>query len=179
MTTETHTTIIIDVSGSHRRLVHETEAFLSEEGGDGRFSVWVFNTKIVQLAENIKSTGVLRLLDEYHRPYGSTALYDAVGGVVSRSPPGERIVIITDGEDTKSVEWTYERMVKIINRSGCEMVYIGCGIADYRTIKPRHVDVLRSTPPTRTINTARNSNIFINSDDKSPVMYSSGSSTDS
>ncbi len=82
---------------------------------DYRVSVTLFDTEVVQLHRDLSISYVPTLTTKEYEPSGMTALYDAVGrtladqkGDVSKDDKA-MVVIITDGEENSSQEYTQEQ----------------------------------------------------------------------
>lgn len=173
MSDKKHTTIAIDISGSSDKIMERVKEFIVSEIHEP-ISLWVFNNKLTQVSDRISGVEALKLLDDQaYTPNRSTALYDTVGYIVSNAQPWDRIVIATDGIDTKSKTWTHEGILELINASELEITCIGCLLDDYKTCRAMFVSRLRSTVINTRISAMRITLPLLNTNDESPVMLES------
>ena len=153
MTKENFTSInvIVDESGSMGHLVKDTvggfNKFLSDQKdvpGDAVFTLCLFSTKHNLPFDFVKLAHVPALTDKAYRPGGSTALLDAVGTTInhvgaklSAMPEEERpskviFLIITDGEENASKEFTKEQVASMVSHQrdvyNWEFVFMGANI---------------------------------------------------
>jgi hypothetical protein len=138
-------TFVLDESGSMRSL--ETEArqgfndYLADQvshGGQTWWTLTTFNQRARTRFAAIPGAEVRPLASDYS-PSGMTALYDAVGSAVTKTQAyletlaGERpsdviVVILTDGMENASQQWTSRQVVDLITEaedSGWQFVFLG------------------------------------------------------
>lgn len=137
--------IVLDRSGSMQSVKTDTEgglkAFLAEQAdapGDTTVSLYQFDTEYEPVYEN---KALADVPDFTLAPRGGTALLDAVGRTITAvgaqlaaEPEGERpaevvVVILTDGEENSSREFTGTTVKKMINEQqdvyGWKFVFLG------------------------------------------------------
>src|SRR5688500_13147998 len=131
---ETDVTVILDRSGSMEAIASDViggfNQFLTDQQrqpGDCRLTLVQFDDQyeVVYLARPIGDAS--RLTKNTFEPRGSTALLDAIGCTIDTTgtrlaalPEAERphrvlVVIITDGEENASVDYTRERVFDMIS----------------------------------------------------------------
>lgn len=138
-------TFVLDESGSMGSI--ETEArqgfndYLEDQIGHGGKTWWTlttFNQKARTRFAAIPGAEVRPLAEDYS-PSGMTALYDAVGSSVTKTQAyletlgGERpsdviVVILTDGMENASQQWTDRQVVDLITEaedSGWQFIFLG------------------------------------------------------
>lgn len=141
----THITIVLDRSGSMASILDDTQKgfdyFIKEQKkviGDCSFTLVQFDTvyEFVYNAVNLQSVGRLTL-----KPRGGTALLDAVGRAINETgdylkelpefnrPEKVIFVIITDGEENSSKEYTKQKVRGMIEHQSTkyswQFVYLG------------------------------------------------------
>lgn len=141
---EAHIAILLDETGSMELNKLETytgfNGYLEQCAEDkkltkAKFSFTRFNTlgvKVERKAVNLAS--MPRLNAENYRPQASTNLYDAIGETIRSleeiAKHGALMVIITDGQENSSKEFTKESIRKLITEKeaqGWAFVYLGAG----------------------------------------------------
>ena len=133
---------IVDRSGSMWKIKTETEqAFdgyvADQRGQDGRANLTLvqFDTKI---ETDYRSKPLIAVPPLHLQPRGLTALYDAIGITIvdlgtriaklERRPGKVVVVILTDGEENSSKEWTADmlkRAVQARKNEGWTFIYLG------------------------------------------------------
>lgn len=141
----TEVILILDRSGSMQTIKSDVEGGLKtffedqkKKSGDCRVSLYQFDTEYEPVFENIdiQRVGSISLT-----PRGGTALFDAIGRTVNavgdrlnktpenEKPAGVMIVVITDGEENSSREFTQEQVKKMIkhqtDKYSWDFVFIG------------------------------------------------------
>ncbi len=132
----TYIGLLVDRSGSMNTIKHDMEGgintFLKEQAtqpGEARITLAQFNTVFDKVYTNtpIKSVSSYTLI-----PRGATALNDAVGRLITEmgeqfaaspeeSRPGKVVVVIvTDGYENSSHEWTTQQIKDLITRQRTE-----------------------------------------------------------
>lgn len=126
-------TIVLDRSGSMESIADDTigsfNAFLKDqqkEPGQAQLSLVLFDHEYTPVHSAVPLASVPRLTAATFQPRGSTALLDAIGRTIlatgqrlSAMPELERpervvFVIITDGQENSSREFTRERIFEMI-----------------------------------------------------------------
>lgn len=145
-----HAHIVLDRSGSMEGRatnvidsVNEyVKALASDDDIDARISLTLFDSPsfgdpaIDLIADNVKVKEFKKLDKATYVPRGGTPLNDAIGKVVAdmsaaKLRAGERvaIVILTDGLENRSVEYTTEKIKALLDRKKAEdnwlVIYLG------------------------------------------------------
>ena len=137
---DVHITCILDRSGSMGTIKADAiggfNTFLEEQkeskDGDAYLTVHLFDDKFETLYENVPIQNVKPLNDKQFVPRGSTALTDALGKTLTQLLATDNknniIVILTDGGENASIEFTSEAVRKLTKK--CEdkkwqFVYLG------------------------------------------------------
>jgi len=144
----THITIILDRSGSMSSCLADTiggfNRFLltqKEQPGEASMTMIQFDNQYEVLMDMLPLTNAIDLNNENYAPRGSTALLDAIGRTINnvehqinekeedQKPEKTIFVIITDGEENASLEFTRDQVMGMINRhrdeDKWEFVFIG------------------------------------------------------
>jgi len=118
--------VILDKSGSMSTKVQDViggfNLYLDELGKepavDYGFSLTLFDTVVEMRYKAVTLANVAKLDDASYRPSGNTALLDAIGNTVqTASTDGfdkTIAVIMTDGEENSSREWTLQAIRELI-----------------------------------------------------------------
>lgn len=148
MQVPTHISIILDRSGSMSTCRSDMEgglqSFMKEQAaaenvGDCTVSLYQFDDEYEVVFEG---RPIAEVTDIELSPRGRTALYDAVGRTLTRINkqrieaartsdtimPNEIVMIITDGYENASIEWTLDAVKKIIQtrqNAGWTITYLG------------------------------------------------------
>jgi hypothetical protein len=140
--------VLLDRSGSMEAIKSDTEggfnAFVAEQAkqpGRARVTLAQFDTEYEIVYANRPIADVPRL--ELH-PRGATALYDGVGRLLTdvgaelaKLPEDERpgtviVVVMTDGQENSSVEWTHQAVSAAIKRQehdySWDFVFLGANM---------------------------------------------------
>ena len=140
--------MILDKSGSMHGLEADTiggfNAMIEKEkklGIDVRVTTVLFNDKIDRLYEHREIQSVRPLTERTYETGGTTALLDAVGDTILRmeqSGAADRqgtkviVVIITDGMENASTEFTKAKVKELISekqeKAGWDFIYLGANI---------------------------------------------------
>ena len=140
--------MILDRSGSMHGLEADTiggfNAMIEKEkklGIDVRVTTVLFNDKIDRLYEHRAIQSVRPLTERTYETGGTTALLDAVGDTILRmeqSGAADRqgtkviVVIITDGMENASTEFTKAKVKELISdkqeKAGWDFIYLGANI---------------------------------------------------
>ena len=140
--------MILDKSGSMHGLEADTiggfNAMIEKEkklGIDVRVTTVLFNDKIDRLYEHREIRSVRPLTERTYETGGTTALLDAVGdtilhmeqsGAADRQGTKVIVVIITDGMENASTEFTKAKVKELISdkqeKAGWDFIYLGANI---------------------------------------------------
>ncbi|MDP9165379.1 MAG: VWA domain-containing protein [Actinomycetota bacterium] len=131
--------VLLDRSGSMESIRSDTEggfnAFIAEQAkdpGEAAVTLAQFDTEYEVVYANRPIADVPRL---ELQPRGATALYDGVGRLITdigaelaARPEDERpghviVVVMTDGHENSSVEWTHEAVNAAITRQETEYAW--------------------------------------------------------
>ncbi len=147
----TELVFILDKSGSMAGLERDTiggfNSMLKKQRGlDGecRITTVLFDSRCELLHDRIDIRAVRPMTEREYQAGGSTALLDAVGGTIRKLAGVQRntaeafraknvmFVIITDGEENASREYSLEQVKRMIGhekeRYGWEFVFLGANI---------------------------------------------------
>jgi len=118
--------VILDKSGSMSTKVQDViggfnlylDELAKEPAVDYGFSLTLFDTVVEMKYKAVPLAKVAKLDDATYRPAGNTALFDAIGNTVQTvSTDGSDktiTVIMTDGEENSSREWTLQAIRELI-----------------------------------------------------------------
>ena len=162
--------MILDRSGSMHGLEADTiggfNAMIEKEkklGIDVRVTTVLFNDKIDRLYEHRAIQSVRPLTERTYETGGTTALLDAVGetilhmeqsGAADRQGTKVIVVIITDGMENASTEFTKAKVKELISdkqeKAGWDFIYLGANIdaveeADAIGVKKANAVTYRNT----------------------------------
>ena len=150
-TKTTELVFILDRSGSMSGLEEDTIGGFNsmlkkqkKEEGDALVTTVLFDDRYVLLHDRFDIRGVRPMTEKEYFVEGSTALLDAMGRTISkianvRKNGGEEnraekvvFVIITDGMENASTEYTYEDIRKMVKKNtkkyGWEFLFLGANI---------------------------------------------------
>jgi len=120
--------VILDKSGSMSAKVQDViggfnlylDELAKEPAVDYGFSLTLFDTTVEMKCKAVPLAKVAKLDDATYKPGGNTALLDAVGEtvqtIVTESFDKIVTVIMTDGEENSSREWTLEGVRELIGK---------------------------------------------------------------
>lgn len=131
--------VLLDKSGSMESLrgatIENLNKFIHDqkkEKGDANFTLVTFDTNYTVLANRVNIKEAKLLTKEDYVPIGGTALYDALGRVLSvlehDSPRHAVVCIVTDGEENASSEFTQtviNRKITALQKKEYRFVYLG------------------------------------------------------
>ncbi len=132
-----------DIIGGFRKVIDEQKAI---ENGKCAVSLYKFDSKVTELYVG-KDVNEVEYLDENsYRPGGCTAMNDAIGTAIdnigkwlndmdeSERPEKNLIVIMTDGEENSSVEYSFDKVKDMIKHQeekyNWTFMYLGADISD-------------------------------------------------
>ena len=144
----TEMVFILDRSGSMSGLENDTIGGFNsmikkqKKEGDAIVSTVLFSNDIEILHDRVELKDVKKLTDREYYVTGSTALLDAVGGTIERikrvqktdsrkAPDTTLFVIITDGYENSSWEFSYTKVKKLIEKQkekGWDFLFLGANI---------------------------------------------------
>lgn len=129
----THLLLVVDRSGSMARIAGDMNGGIrsllhdqAQEPGQLLIDAWVFDDRIVKVTDNSEWSDPL--LFNLVSPRGSTSLHDAVGSAVTdlgahlaalpedRRPGKVVVVIVTDGYENSSQEWTADTVKVLVTQ---------------------------------------------------------------
>lgn len=115
-----------EVIGSANKYIAEVK----KTSPTARINVIRFDDQYESVLENEELKTVRKLTKADYIPRGMTALYDAIGKTVQNAPIGVNLfVILTDGLENASKEYTSSAMVKKIikkaEKAGHQFVFLG------------------------------------------------------
>jgi len=132
--------VVIDRTGSMASIKDDAiggfNEFLAATADKGqRWWVWLFDSQGIDLiADGVKASEVERLTPDNYQPRSCTPLYDAVGQALgkARSVTAKlnAFVILTDGKENASREWTAESVkaaLDAIKDDGWQIVFLAVG----------------------------------------------------
>lgn len=121
---QTDIIIILDESGSmismEQEPVEALNSFIKEQSNvPGKISIYTFNSE-VNLKIKSQDLSTVKEFNDYH-PSGLTALYDSIGKAVTQKlqePDHNNVhlVIITDGENNASKEYTSDSVSMLLKK---------------------------------------------------------------
>lgn len=129
--------VILDKSGSMASKLNDViegfnaylDGLAKEDKVDYLFSLTLFDTMVAYRDVAIPLPSVRKLNKELYVPGGNTALNDAIG-ITVRKVEGDRpqvdkviTVIMTDGEENSSREWTHDAVKSLIEQKEKEGVW--------------------------------------------------------
>lgn len=129
--------VILDKSGSMASKLNDViegfnayvDGLAKEDKVDYLFSLTVFDTMVAYRDVAIPLASVRKLNKELYVPGGNTALNDAIG-ITERKVEGDRpqvdkiiTVIMTDGEENSSREWTHDAVKALIDHKEKEGIW--------------------------------------------------------
>lgn len=141
--------IVLDRSGSMKRLSNDTiggfNTFLADQRkveGEAVFTLATFSSDYTLVHDCVPLKNVSDLTVEKYQPSGYTALLDALGRTINATgirlaamkeedrPSQVIFVVITDGEENYSREFTREKVFEMISHQrekySWEFVFLGC-----------------------------------------------------
>jgi len=141
---------VLDKSGSMDHLCEATISGFNEfkndqapEDGEAFFTLTLFDTQFHTVCNGVPVREVLDLDADKYAPGGMTALYDAIGHtmrltddfVAAHKPDQVLFVIMTDGEENSSREFSRDRVFQMIqdrqNLAHYEFIYLGANQDSY------------------------------------------------
>ena len=172
MTINTEIVAIVDASGSMYTLLADAigglNAFIDSQRQDkdtDKFSLVFFNSEVDVIYDGVLLKDVPAVTNKQYRPAGMTALYDAVGSTIdkvgkrldaldeSEKPDKVLLVILTDGEENASVEYTSDRVKAMLTHQqdvySWGVIYLAAsegGLKDGRSMGVKDADTVKFQP---------------------------------
>ena len=143
---KTKIVMVLDRSGSMHSLISDTvggfNRFIEDQKNDDSdetvVSLIQFNSNVEKTFINKPVSDVPVLDEDNYKTYGSTALLDALGNAILESKKDLEkdemviIVVITDGQENCSREYTNESIKKLVadceNNLGWSFIYLGANV---------------------------------------------------
>ncbi|MDR1740335.1 MAG: VWA domain-containing protein [Synergistaceae bacterium] len=133
-------------------MIITSEGIFTPDASDGecRVTTVLFDTNYTLLHDSVPIGSVRPITEQEYQAGGNTALLDAIGMTInkvsntqSQTEEGERaekvmFVIITDGEENSSREYSAEQVKAMIERqkaAGWEFIFLGANIDAVRTAR--------------------------------------------
>lgn len=144
----TEMVFILDRSGSMSGLESDTiggfNSMIDKQRGDGDtlVSTILFSNDVEILYDRMDLEKIGKLTEEEYYVTGSTSLLDAVGGTIERikriqrtsadrAPDTTLFVIVTDGQENSSREYSYKKVKELIEKQkkeGWDFLFLGSNI---------------------------------------------------
>lgn len=139
---QTNVHVVIDRSGSMQSIRDDAiggfNTFLEQTKGAGqRWWVWLFDTQGIDLIQDgVTSSKVEKLSAVNFIPRASTPLYDAVGKAIAKANEVRKtklniLMVLTDGKENSSREWSAEAVKKELTRlaeeENWQVIFVGVG----------------------------------------------------
>jgi Mg-chelatase subunit ChlD len=135
----THIVLIVDESGSMDQVRQRTLSSINEylndqkrEKGEAMYTITKFSTSVSWLRTQQQISDYKEVTMQDYVPGGMTALYDAIGQVITKYRGDENyeylVVIITDGEENSSKEYSQfaiNEMIRKQRTKNWEFVFMG------------------------------------------------------
>jgi len=125
---------LLDRSGSMQSCISDTiggyNSFLETSDPNDTISLYLFDHEFSTVYENVKVSEAPKLTVVTYRPRGTTALVDSLYKLLTSGGDDEKttVVIITDGVENSSTEWTYSQVSSKIEEKkklGWQFVFLG------------------------------------------------------
>lgn len=128
-----HIHFLLDMSGSMSVRIPETldgyNTFISNISKEQEtcVSLYTFNCECKPVYREIPLNDVPILTSENYEPYGNTALFDAMGSIISLNEPAT-LVVLTDGFENASFMYSKDSIKELIESSEWNIIYIGADL---------------------------------------------------
>lgn len=127
---------VIDSSGSMAQCLSDTiggfNLFLDHQPNDSLITTYTFDNNVKEMYRCSPASKAQRLNTVNYRPYGGTALLDAMGRAITVASnctaDTVNMVILTDGEENSSKEFTKSQIFQMIEdrkREGWNFIFLG------------------------------------------------------
>jgi predicted metal-dependent peptidase len=125
---------LLDKSGSmHPQsddAIGSFNAFIKDQDPEIELSLFTFSNDMKQVFGYTPAKDVKPITTEDYHPGGGTALYDAMGEVLKGLVAGDKLIVLTDGEENSSSKYTKAHIKDLIQLTGVDVVYAGADIED-------------------------------------------------
>lgn len=122
---------LLDKSGSMEPRVTDTiggfQTFVKEASPETLITLYTFSDRLTNVFRDQPPTNA-KLID--YTPCGNTALYDAMGEILSVHKEEGTFIIMTDGEENASRKYTKAHVKDLIKATKLTLVYAGADIDD-------------------------------------------------
>jgi len=129
-----HIIFLLDMSGSMSSRIIETldgyNTFISEISNKSEtcVSLYTFNSECKNVYKEIPVKDIKPLTNEDYIPHGNTALFDSMGHIFSTHTDTSTLVVLTDGFENASWNYTKKHVKDLIRISDWTVIYIGADI---------------------------------------------------
>ena len=146
---------LLDRSGSMATCVDDMiggfNTFIETLDRHLKISLYLFDNEFTPVYRNIPVIRAPKLSHETYQPRGSTALLDSIGKILGIAEPkswaddmdSTTIVILTDGEDTSSYQFTLEEINTCISQKkadGWKFIFMGSNQDAITTASQLNID---------------------------------------
>ncbi len=134
--------VVIDRSGSMQGIRDDAiggfNTFLKDTKGPGqKWWVWLFDTQGIDLIQDgVASSKVDKLTTENFVPRAGTPLYDAVGSAIAKAKQVRKtklniLMVLTDGQENSSKEWTAaavkKELTRLADEENWQVIFVAVG----------------------------------------------------
>lgn len=126
---------ILDRSGSMESCIDDTiggfNSFVRDQKSlGGTLSLFLFDHELLKLYDNMDIYSVENLTNNTYVPHGSTALFDAIGSVLTTMELNDKttVIILTDGCENSSVHYSKKAVKDLVDmntKNGVTFLYLG------------------------------------------------------
>jgi len=124
---------ILDKSGSMYNTIEDTiggyNAFIEDQKSlGGTVTLVTFNNTVDTVYTDVPIEQVEPLSRENYVPQGNTALYDAIGKVLTDGTEPDTVIIMTDGVENSSSKYTADSvrdLIRMYTEKGVLFMYLG------------------------------------------------------
>ena len=124
---------LLDRSGSMASILDDTiggyNSFVKSQVADGgTMTLYLFDHLLAEVYKDVPIDKVEPLNEETYVPRGSTALLDAIGTILKKDMPKSVMIILTDGEENSSIDFTHAHIKDLTEmrmKEGWDFVYLG------------------------------------------------------
>lgn len=129
---------LLDKSGSmHPQsddAIGSFNAFVKNQPDGTELSLWTFSNDLQCVFKDTPVRDVKPITPDDYRPSGGTALYDAMGEVLQGLSAGDLMVVLTDGEENSSSQYTKQQVKDLIELSKVDVIYAGVDLDDAKEL---------------------------------------------
>jgi uncharacterized protein with von Willebrand factor type A (vWA) domain len=125
---------LLDKSGSMSHRTKDTiKGFncfvddLKEKHPSSKLSLFMFNESCDCVYKDVPVDQVVELKECDYNPVGGTALFDSMGLILTNYEKG-KFIILTDGYENESEQYTQKAIKKMITKSALDITYIGADV---------------------------------------------------